>query len=341
MKVAARFIRMSLFGVLVSSLSCTPELGKPALLPAPLLVAPQPLGDEVDQSRPQTIVLVAIDGVRWQDVFDGVEGSRAEAQGFRAEEVLSADELLPNLHALAAQGVALGADGTGIAASGPNFVSLPGYLEMLSGKASGCMNNGCAAISRRTVVGELAARPGDVAVISSWDVIGRAVGPADSAIVSTGRTHGWNIDELGFDAVGRDLVREGRSAGPAPGSGDFRRDTVTATIALHYLMKKRPSFVFLSLGETDELAHKNDYRGYLEALVVADRVVGEVASVLAAYEAEGRRTTLLVTTDHGRGADFAGHGAYAPESAEVWLIAAGYGIRRDGDVSNVTLVSAG
>lgn len=50
-------------------------------------------------------------------------------------------------------------------------------------------------------------------------------------------------------------------------------------------------------------------------------------------ERSGRRTTLLVTTDHGRAADFAGHGGYAPESAQVWLVAAGWGIERRGLVS--------
>ena len=52
--------------------------------------------------------------------------------------------------------------------------------------------------------------------------------------------------------------------------------------------------------------------------------------MLAGFEREGRRTTLLVTTDHGRAIDFTGHGANAPESAAVWLIAAGYGIQRRG-----------
>ena len=35
---------------------------------------------------------------------------------------------------------------------------------------------------------------------------------------------------------------------------------------------------------------------------------------------------MLVTADHGRGKRFAGHGAVAPESARVWLVASGSGI---------------
>lgn len=41
-----------------------------------------------------------------------------------------------------------------------------------------------------------------------------------------------------------------------------------------YLRQVEPSFLFLGLGDTDEYAHRNDYRGYLRALGHADHVVG-------------------------------------------------------------------
>jgi hypothetical protein len=48
-----------------------------------------------------------------------------------------------------------------------------------------------------------------------------------------------------------------------------------------------------------------------------------VLDALVALGDYGRETTLVVTTDHGRAAQFRGHGRGAPESAEAWLIAAG------------------
>jgi bisphosphoglycerate-independent phosphoglycerate mutase (AlkP superfamily) len=86
------------------------------------------------------------------------------------------------------------------------------------------------------------------------------------------------------------------------------------------------------MGDTDEYGHRNDYRGYLRALTYADYVIGQVAAILSTYEAEGRRATLLVTTDHGRAENFIDHGAGAPESAAVWLVAAGWGIPPQGNV---------
>jgi phosphopentomutase len=118
-------------------------------------------------------------------------------------------------------------------------------------------------------------------------------------------------------------LKEGEAAGPAPGHGDFRRDEVTARLALHHLRASRPRFLFIGLGETDEYGHRREYKNYLRALREADRVIGEVAAVLEGFERQGRETLLLVTTDHGRSHDFESHGAHAPESARVWLLAAG------------------
>jgi len=82
------------------------------------------------------------------------------------------------------------------------------------------------------------------------------------------------------------------------------------------------------LGEPDEYAHKNDYAAYLRSLRAADRVVGRIATYLEEAAARGRRSLLLVTTDHGRGDDFRHHGGDVPESGRVWLLASGRGVVR-------------
>ena len=45
---------------------------------------------------------------------------------------------------------------------------------------------------------------------------------------------------------------------------------------------------------------------------------------------DGKNTTLVITCDHGRAADFRGHGGYAPESGRAWLVMAGGGIQPRG-----------
>jgi len=290
----------------------------------------------------ESVVLVALDGVRWQDVFQGVERSRAKEQGMGEREIVGAKDLVPNLHQLASvQGTAIGAPDScaPFVATGPNFLSLPGYTEMLSGHwPVSCADNECSATTEPTLVDQIraasAADSNDVAVISSWERIERVASAKPSEIVmSTGRTHGASRARLRFDPLGSDLLDRGASAGAWPGQEDYRPDRYTAAVALHYLASQHPRFLFLGLGDTDERAHANDYRGYLEALRHADAVIGELVTTLDEMGSRGYRTTLIVTADHGRSSDFKDHGRSAPESGRVWLIAAGAGVVKRTDVA--------
>jgi hypothetical protein len=286
----------------------------------------------------QSVVIVALDGVRWQDVFYGVEASRA---GLAPSQCDTGRELMPNLHRLATlEGAALGAPDIGhpMRASGPRFVSLPGYAEIFTGRPSPCVDNECTFRPQRTLADEVVTGPGDSFasfVLSSWPRIGQvASGHSDRVVISTGRTGGQNLEAFDDDPEGRRLLEEGASATPAPAYGDFRPDRHTAALAMHVLRTHRPRFLFVGLGEPDEYAHHNDYPAYLGSLRSADAFIGEVASSLS-ESAQWGETVLFVTTDHGRAESFHSHGDDR-ESARVWLVGAGAGISARGAVASPT-----
>ena len=118
-----------------------------------------------------------------------------------------------------------------------------------------------------------------------------------------------------------------------PRSPSFRPDAVTAELAIAHLKAHPPRFLFLGLGEPDEFGHRNDYAGYLQAVRRADARIAEVDQELSRLAAHGTRTALFVTADHGRADSFVEHGAKFPESARVWLIAAGSAVRASGFVA--------
>ena len=276
---------------------------------------------------PEHIILIALDGVRRQDVFLGADPTRSS-------DTRSAEEIAPNLMALARRGIALGApDGPSLHASGPNYVSLPGYLEMLTGRESRCQENDCQKLPPRTLADALAHgadAPGvELAIISSWERLEHTVTKADgcssTALVTTGRI-GGNAMSRTLSPETRKLIEDSRKGSAAPGHGDYRPDSETISIAMSYLERERPRFMFVSLGDTDELAHHDDYDAYLGALSRADRFIGDVMELSKAWRAKGERTAIFVTTDHGRAKNFRDHGREHPESAEVWLIAGGDGI---------------
>ena len=290
---------------------------------------------------PVTIVIVTLDGVRWHEVFEGVDPKLADSHGLSANDVVSAADLMPNLHAIVAtHGAALGAPGHGaaISASGPNFVSLPGYAELLSGKrATSCRDNQCANAGTRTIVDEFAGSVGDgseVAVITSWADIARVASTrSPGSAVSSGRHGGATRDVFLRDPEDGPFLVRAEDVAPAPGNGDFRPDALTAELAIHHLKVHPPKFLFLGLGEPDEFGHQNNYAGYLNALRQADARIGEIDRELQQLAARGTRTALFVTADHGRADSFVEHGAKFPESARVWLVAGGSALHASGFVA--------
>lgn len=291
---------------------------------------------EVDAA---VVVLVAIDGVRWQDVFHGVERRRALDAGLSPSLIVDAATLTPVLHTLATrEGAAVGATRRGaMHASGPNFVSLPGYAELFTGsRAPDCQHNDCAAVTIPTIADELAVDgdPGRVAVFSSWPRIARAAASSPERILLSAGRDGTNDAArlTAGDATAIELYELGERANPKPGWGSYRPDAHTAALALHYLRRDKPRFMFLGLGDTDEHAHHDDYPAYLDALRHADAVIGDIHATLRAFRAEGTPTLLLVTTDHGRADNFVDHGGALVASSRVWLIASGDAVSARGFV---------
>ena len=88
----------------------------------PFMPTREPADQRPGVDDPLVLVRVTIDGVRWQEVFEGTD----PALSHRPPE--PAASLFPNLYLMGTErGAFIGAPGHGIiAASGPAYVSLPG-----------------------------------------------------------------------------------------------------------------------------------------------------------------------------------------------------------------------
>jgi hypothetical protein len=282
-------------------------------------VAPQAPSSERPAARAERVVLVTLDGVRWQEMFGGVDPDLAEEAQLPRRAVVPSETLLPNVYRLFFdQGAVVGHPDHGAAfnASGPVFVSLPAYMEMMSGAPSVCLGNDCDEAQTWSLLEEVREQTGvpsgGVAAVASWEKIAQAaVTRPDSVWIDAGR-------------------KEGDAAPAWPGSGPYRPDHYTAPRALAYFAAERPRLLWVSLGDADEYAHRGDYRGYLDAIRFADAFLGELAATLDEL-GEAERTAIYVTTDHGRDGNFRDHGRRA--SQRVWLLARGAGVAARGPVA--------
>lgn len=307
----------------------------------PEAVAPESHRDARVEAPTATLVLVTIDGARWQDLVDGADPSLAEGD---VGEWAEPEKFLPHLHALIRRGVLLGGDPAcgAVRPVGTSNISLPGYLEILTGRSTTCSSNFCSGTSTPTLLDDAASTGLGVASFSSWEPLARAAtsgAPSPHLIVSAG-TELWKGARPAAGSLLERLVVGGSRAGPSPApDGPYRPDVFTAAIALEHLRTNAPRLLHLGMGDPDEHAHQGDYLAYAAALRAIDDLVGDIV-----VRVGSRPLTMIITADHGRAVNFRDHGATNPESARSFVIAYGEGVVPRGSVCldhDVTLADVG
>jgi hypothetical protein len=276
------------------------------------------------------VVLVTLDGLRWQEVLTGADPALIDDAWRATFWLTDADErrraLMPFLwNVVAREGRILG---NGTVTNGFN-ISYPGYNEMLTGRPDPRIDSNDRFPNRnRTVLEALSLRPqlqGHVAAFGSWDVIDAVL---DGGRVGFPVNAGWaplgplaiNDTLRVLDQVARETPRTWTSV---------RNDALTMQIALAYAKDADVRVLYVSLGETDERGHEKRYDLYLDAARRDDALIAALWRQIQADPRAKANTTLLITTDHGRGGSperWPAHGKDDPDSARVWLAAIGRGV---------------
>jgi phosphopentomutase len=103
-------------------------------------------------------------------------------------------------------------------------------------------------------------------------------------------------------------------------------DVITMDLAKDYVRRRHPRVLYIGLGETDEWAHGRRYDLYLDSARNADRFISELWTELQSLPHYAGKTSLLITTDHGRGLtarDWTDHGKDVPGAEFVWIAVLG------------------
>jgi hypothetical protein len=222
------------------------------------------------------------------------------------------------------------------------WFSYPGYSEMLSGVADPRVDsNDKVPNPNVTVLEWLNQRPGfagQVVAFGSWDVLpfilntGRShlpVGSGFQPVPHPSTDHEREIDQLALDL---------------PTYWDYGPfDAPIVYAAIDALRTRKPRVLYVMLGEGDEWAHEGRYELYLDATVRADRFIERIWQTLQSLPDYKGTTTLIVTTDHGRGAatsDWSDHGRDVPAAENTWMAALGPAVPALGVRQNVTVTTS-
>jgi type I phosphodiesterase/nucleotide pyrophosphatase len=301
------------------------------------------------------VVIVTIDGMRWQEVFGGADRAyfkktsdgkppAAELRFWRDEERARREALLPFFwKTIATDGAVFGdpARRSRVRLTNGLWFSYPGYSEMLTGIADPRIDsNDKRPNPNVTVLEWLNGRPGfagRVHAVGDWDVLPFILN------VERSRLPVGNMQPAPSPRTERERAINDLAADLPPYWNGVIFDAPVMHAAVEALTSRTPRVLYVMLGETDEWAHGGRYDLYLDAAFRSDRFLARLWDRLQALPQYRGRTTLIVTTDHGRGAtpsDWTDHGRDVPAAETTWMAMLGPGSQPAGVREDVTITTS-
>jgi hypothetical protein len=306
-------------------------------IPGPVLAANLP-------RRTENVIVVTLDGLRWQEFFTGADETlidvkaggvrEGELDGLKKRYWRSTLEerrevLLPFVWGtIAKQGQIFGdpsRKATAKITNGLKF-SYPGYNEMFCGFADERIDSNAKKnnpnLSVLEFLHEKPAFKDRVAAFCTWDVFPFIFRASTSGL----KVHaGWTpIEEKQLSdrqRAANDMLALLPRYWP-----DNVYDVITMEAAREHLLLHRPRVMFIGLGETDEWGHGRRYDLYLDSAKNSDRYLAELWKTMQTMPQYAEKTTLIVTTDHGRGStriDWTDHGKNVPGAEYIWIAVIG------------------
>ena len=262
------------------------------------------------------LVLVSIDGLRWQEVFRGYQDEVLNLEDFNAHKRVlekqfsgknnqeKRQKLMPFLwQVVAKQGVLIGNrdNQSKMQLINDLWFSYPGYNELLTGKADPKIDSNQASDNTNiTFLEWLNTQQGyqqQVAAFGSWDVFPAIINRARSKIIINAGFESADWLNLSPKAKWLNALQQQI---PSPWH-NVRLDAFTVGFANEYILAHQPKVIYLALGETDDFAHQGNYPEYLRGANRADQFIAQIWTLLQSIEQYHDNTNLIITVDHGRG----------------------------------------
>lgn len=268
------------------------------------------------------IVIVSIDGLRWQEVFRGYQDDVLNLEQFNKQKEplvnqfggetkqLKRAKLMPFLwQEIATKGVLLGNRdiNSNMSLTNDMWFSYPGYNELLTGKADPKINSNQANPNPNVTILEWldqqATFSGKVAAFGSWDVFPAIINRQRSQLPINAGFESANWANLSEKSK---WLNQLQKQIPSPWH-NVRLDAFTSGFAFEYIDAHLPKVIYLALGETDDYAHQGNYPEYLKGARRSDQIIESLWLKLQQISQYKNNTNLIITVDHGRG-----------ENAQTW-----------------------
>lgn len=304
--------------------------------------------------KTENVILITYDGLRHQEVFGGIDdrllsGREAEIENVRELRERFMREtpeerraiLLPFLWSEIEKNGQIWGDpsaNSAVMVENSRLFSYPGYNEILTGKPDPDIKSNAKKPNKNiTVLEWVNNQPGfegRVEAFCSWDVFPFIINEERSGVpVNSGWEEFTNMGDAAKQEHLNEMTRE------LPHNwGAIRFDMLAFEGAMDALKHHKPRLLYIGFGETDDWAHDNRYDMYIDSARRTDQYVRRIWELVQSMPEYAGKTTLILTSDHGRGdtfPDWKGHGAKIEGSDRIWTAVLGPDTKGEGILKNV------
>jgi hypothetical protein len=307
-----------------------------------------------EKLRTENVVIITLDGFRWQELFTGADSALISEKKY-ADDVVglrslfwreTPDErrnvLMPFFwNTIGKHGQLYGNRkySNNVNCSNQMWFSYPGYNEILCGFADDARikSNSKVDNPNKTVLEIINKQDrfhGKVSAFGSWDVFPFIIHEERSGVPVNAGAEAATGNRLSPREV---FLNELQMQTPVLFSG-MRLDLFTHHYALESMKQTHPRLVFISYGETDDFAHFGRYDLYLKSAQVTDKFIADVWQFLQNDPQYKNKTTMIITTDHGRGTvpldTWRSHGIEIGGADQIWFAVIGPDTAPEGERKN-------
>jgi hypothetical protein len=344
--------------VLLSFLAVPGMVIKPAAESRTLALESKQAPNNSHALKTRAVVLIVLDGFRWQEIFDGPEHDLMNSKiggvqdvdqlrkdFWRASPQEGRETLMPFLWTVAAkQGELYGNRHKGSIAQVTNGFkfSYPGYNEMSTGYPDPRINSNEFGVNPNMTVFEwLNNQPefnGQVVVFGTWNVFNDIFRAKTSGLtVRAGWDLPWAAALTPTEARFRKLYETTTRV-----EDDDAFDSFTHEDLLDYLQTHSPRLLFVGYGGTDDWAHEGKYDLVLQAAHQDDQHIAELWTTMQAKPQYHDQVTFIITCDHGRGSGlklWRDHDKNIAGAENIWIAVLGPDTPPKGEMTNAPRVT--
>lgn len=300
------------------------------------------------QSKTENIVIVTLDGMRWEEVFGGADEAILKNKKYTKDSsgtskdfwVNSADERRKKLFpffwsTIATEGQLYGNRWAGnkVNNANPYWFSYPGYNEIFTGYPDTAVNSNDKIWNKNTNVLEFINQQkkynGKVAAFSTWDCFPYILNTQRSGLYVNA-----DVDTLKFPQPSLQLINDMQFLTTRPIG--VRPDVITYFAAREYMKAYKPKALYIAFDETDDFAHGGEYDQYLKSAHAEDAMIADLWNYIQSAPQYKDKTTLIITCDHGRGDklkdNWQHHGSNIEDAGQIWIAAIGPDTKALGEV---------